>query len=70
MAVNCMRVIKKKVLNKTFGHRREQVIGKRRQLHNEGLHGLHSTPNNFQEFRSRRMRYEGHIVCMQEHTNA
>jgi hypothetical protein len=65
-----MRVIKKKELKKTFGHRRKQVVGKRRQLHSEGLHKLYSTPNTFRVFRSRRMRYEGHIVCMQEHTNA
>ena len=54
-----MRVTKKRVLNKTFGHRREQVIGKRRQLHSEGLHGLYSIQNTFRVFRSKRMRYDG-----------
>jgi hypothetical protein len=64
-----MRVIKKKVLKKAFGHRRQQVVGKRRQLHSEGLHDLHSIPNTFWVFRSRRMIYKRHVACMQEHIN-
>jgi hypothetical protein len=33
------------VLRKVFGHKREEVIGHRRRLHNEELHSLYSSPN-------------------------
>jgi len=61
-----MGATKHKVLKKTFGQRREQVVGK----WSEGLHDLYSTLNIFWVFRSRRMGYEGHVVCMLEHINA
>jgi len=50
-----MRVIKHKVLKKTFGQRREQIVAKWRQLHSKGLQDLYSTPHIFWVFRSRRM---------------
>jgi hypothetical protein len=39
------RVFEKGVLRKIFGHKREEVTGERRRLHNEELCDLYSSPN-------------------------
>jgi hypothetical protein len=47
-----------------------QVAGDWRKLHNEGLHNLYSSPNIIRIFRSRRMRWAGHVAQMGETRNA
>jgi hypothetical protein len=42
-----LRVFKNKVLRRIFGLRKEEITGEWRQLHNEALHNLHSSPNSY-----------------------
>jgi hypothetical protein len=53
-----------------FGLKREEVLGGWRNLHNEELHKLYSSPNVSRMIKSRRMRWAGHVECMGEKTNA
>jgi hypothetical protein len=41
-----------------------EVSGDWRKLHNEELHILYSSPNIIRRFKSRRMRWAGHVACM------
>jgi hypothetical protein len=41
-----LKVFEKRVLRRIFGPKREEVTGDWRQLHNEELHNLNSSPNN------------------------
>jgi len=47
-----------------FGPKRDEVTGEWRNLHNEKLHDLCSSPNNIPVIKSRRMRWAGHAACM------
>jgi hypothetical protein len=38
-------------------------------LHNEELHILYSSPNIIRQIKSRRMRWPGHVACMEEERN-
>ena len=49
-----------------FGHRREEVMGEWRRLHNEELNDLYSSPNIVRVIKSRRMRWAGHVARMGE----
>jgi hypothetical protein len=46
--------------------KRDEVTGEWRKLHNEELHILYSSPNIIRQIKSRRMRWVGHIACMEE----
>ena len=54
------------VLWRIFGPRRDEVTGEWRRLHNEELNDLYSTPNIVRMIKSRRMRWAGHVVRMDE----
>jgi hypothetical protein len=41
-------------------------LKERRKLHNDELHSLYSSPNIVRVFKSRRMRWAGHVACMGE----
>jgi hypothetical protein len=51
---------------RTFGPKREEVVGGWRRLHNEELHNLYISPNIIRLTKSRRMRWAGHVACMGE----
>jgi hypothetical protein len=48
-----------------FGPKREED-GSWRNLHNDELHGLYSSPNIVRVIKSRRMRWMGHVACTGE----
>ena len=59
-----------KVLRKIFGAKRDKITGKWRKLYNAELHALHSSPNIIRNLKSRRLRWAGHIVRMEQSRNA
>ena len=61
-----LRVFEYRVLRRIFGLRRDGVTGEWRKLHNEGLNELHSSPNILRVIKSRRLRWAGHVACMEE----
>jgi hypothetical protein len=58
------------VLRKIFGPKRDEVTGEWRRLHNEELYALYSSPNIIQVYKSRRLRWAGHVACMGERRGA
>jgi hypothetical protein len=58
------------VLRKIFGPKRDEVTGGWRNLHNEELHNLYSSPSIIRMINSRRMRWAGHIARMGKRRNA
>jgi hypothetical protein len=47
---------------KIFGPRRDEITGDWSTLHNDGLHGMYSSPNIIRVIISRRMRWAGHVA--------
>jgi hypothetical protein len=64
-----MRVFENRVLRKIFGPKRDEVTGEWRNLHNEGLRDLYSSPSIIRIIKSRRMKWEGHVARMGEKRN-
>jgi hypothetical protein len=64
-----LRLFKNKVLRKVFGTTREKVTGDWRKLRSEELHDLYCSPNIIRMFKSRIMKWAGHVECMGEKTN-
>jgi hypothetical protein len=60
-----LRVFENRVLRRIFGPKREED-GSWRKLHNDELHDLYSLPNIVMVIKSRRMRWAGHVACMEE----
>ena len=54
-----------RVLRRIFGPKRDEVTREWRKLHNEELNDLYS-PNIIWVIKLRRMRWVGHVVCMEE----
>jgi hypothetical protein len=65
-----LRVFENRVLGRIFGPKRDKVTGGWRQLHNEELHGLYSSPSIIREIEARRMRWAGHVARMEEVSGA
>jgi hypothetical protein len=59
-------VFENRVLRRIFGHKRDEVTGEWRKVHNEELHNLYSSPDIIRQVKSRRMRWAGHVARMGE----
>jgi hypothetical protein len=57
-------VFENRVLRIIFGPNRDEVTGEWRKLNNEELHNLYSTTDIIRQFKSRRMRWAGHVARM------
>jgi hypothetical protein len=53
-------------MRRIFGPKRDEVTGEWRKFHNEELHNLYSSPDIIRQFKSRRMRWAGHVARMGE----
>ena len=54
-----------RVLRRIFGPKRDEVTGEWRKLHYEDLNDLHPSPNFIQMIKSIRMRWAGHVACVE-----
>jgi hypothetical protein len=61
-----LRVFENMVLRRIFGPRKDEVMGEWRRLHDEKLNDLYYSLNIVQVIKSRRMRWDGHVVHMVE----
>jgi hypothetical protein len=59
-----LKVFENRVLRRVFGHKRDEVTGEWRKLHNGELNDLYSLPNIVRGVKSRRMRWAGHVARM------
>jgi hypothetical protein len=57
-------VFENRVLRRLFEPKRDEVTGGSRELHNDELHNVYSTPNIIRIIKSRMMRWAGHVVRM------
>ena len=55
-----------RVLRRIFGIKRDEVTGEWRKLHNEELNDLYCSYNVVRAIELRRMRWAGHVACMDE----
>jgi hypothetical protein len=65
-----LRVFENRMLRRIFGPKRYKVTGGWRQLDNEELHNLYHLSSIIRMFKSRKMRWEGHVAQMEQKRNA
>ena len=65
-----LRVFENKVLRKIPRAKRDEITGEWRKLYNAELHALYSSPNIIRNFKSRRLRWAGHVARMGQSRNA
>jgi len=58
------------MLRQILGPPREEVAGEWRQLHNEKLKDLYSSPNIVWMIKSRKMNMAKHVACLREKQGA
>jgi hypothetical protein len=61
-----LRFFENRVLRRIFGHRRDEVTGEWRRLHNKELYALYSSPDVIGAIESRRLRSKGHKAYVEE----
>ena len=61
-----LRVFENKVFGRIFGPTRDEVTGNWREMHNEEINVLYSSPNIVRLIKSRRMRWAVHVPRMGE----
>ena len=65
-----LRVLENSVLRKICRAKRDKITGKWRKLRNDELHVLYSSPNIIRNLKSRRLKWIGHVACMEQSRNA
>jgi hypothetical protein len=65
-----LRVSENRTLTGIVTPRREEVTGGCRTLHNAELHNLFSLPYVIKNIESSRMKWVGHVACMEEKRNS
>jgi hypothetical protein len=60
--VHRLMVLENRMLRRIFGPKRGKMMGGWRQLHNEELHNLYSSPSIIRMTKSRRMRWAGYVA--------
>jgi hypothetical protein len=63
-------VFENTALRGIFGHKRDEVTGEWRRLHNEELYDLYSLPNIIRMIKSRRMKMDEHVARMGDRRGA
>ena len=58
--------MRKRVLRRIFGPKRDEVIGEWKKLHHEELNDLFSSPNIVRVIKSRIIRWVGHVARVEE----
>jgi hypothetical protein len=61
-----LRVYENRVLRRTFGPKRDEVLREWRKLHSEELHKLYSSTNIIRQIEERKIRLVGHVARMGE----
>jgi hypothetical protein len=59
-------MLENRALRRIFGPNSDDVTGKWKNLHNEELHILYSSPSIVRQIKSRRIRCVGHVASMGE----
>jgi hypothetical protein len=59
-------LFQKRVLKRTFGLKRDEVLQGWRKPHNVDLHNLYTSPSKTRMIKSRRMRWSVHVACMRQ----
>jgi hypothetical protein len=67
---NRLIVFENMVLKNIFGHKRHEVTGEWRRLHNEVLYDRYSSTNIIRIVKSRRIRWAGHEARVGERRRA
>jgi hypothetical protein len=60
-----LRGLDNRVLRRIFGPKRDEVTRERRQLHNEELHDLYSSPNIVRVIKSKRIKWAVYVARME-----
>ena len=61
-----LKMFENRLLREIFGAKWDEVTGDWRKLHTEELNYLYCSPNIVSVIKSRRMRWVGHVACMDE----
>jgi hypothetical protein len=64
-----LSVFENRVQNRTFGPKRDEIIGGWRKLHNDHLHNLYSSLHTIKLIEGRRIRWEQHVARMGANRN-
>jgi len=59
-------VFENRVMRRIFGSKKDEVRGEWKKLSKEELNDLYCSPNIVRVIKSRRMRWAGHVACMEE----